>query len=469
MQSVPRPQLFTIAWPLFVELALGIGMGFVGLALAAHSSDHASAAFALTNHVAGTLFFLFRIIGAGTSVVITQHIGALRLTTANDTARTALAASTWMGLLCAGLALLGSPLFMRLMQAPIEVAEIATPFLQALAASMLLDAWLATQASVLRAHLHARATLVAIVVMHLTHLALAIPLVLGAGPIPALGLPGYALALFISRAIGIALNLWFWQRYLALTTQVADWWRVQRATLANILHIGLPGAGENVAYRLCFMVSVAVAGQLGAASLAAQSYALQVMYAILLFSLATGLATEILVGHLIGSGKLREAQQLVLRTVLLGLAVSTLVAASVALVSPWVFARFTSDATIIAQCTTLMWCAVILEPGRVFNLVVINALRAAGDACYPVMIGAVSMVLVLAGGSWLLGVHLGLGLLGVWIAYAADEWVRGLLMWRRWLRQDWVPQARAMHRRLKVCVDVGVSAGSSGALPTESL
>jgi len=90
---------------------------------------------------------------------------------------------------------------------------------------------------------------------------------------------------------------------------------------------------------------------------------------------------------------------------------------------------------------------VILEPGRTFNLVVINALRAAGDARYPVMAGASSMVLVLAGGTWLLGLHW--GLVGVWIAYALDEWVRGLLMWRRWARLDWVPHARATHRRLR--------------------
>jgi Na+-driven multidrug efflux pump len=55
---------------------------------------------------------------------------------------------------------------------------------------------------------------------------------------------------------------------------------------------------------------------------------------------------------------------------------------------------------------------------------------------------------VLAGGSWLLGVHLGLGLVGVWIAYAADEWLRGLLMWRRWARLRWLPHARHSRRRL---------------------
>ena len=46
----------------------------------------------------------------------------------------------------------------------------------------------------------------------------------------------------------------------------------------------------------------------------------------------------------------------------------------------------------------------LLEPGRTFNLIVINALRATGDARYPVVVGAGSMLLVLAGGSWLLGV-----------------------------------------------------------------
>ena len=91
----------------------------------------------------------------------------------------------------------------------------------------------------------------------------------------------------------------------------------------------------------------------------------------------------------------------------------------------------------------------LLEPGRTFNLVVINALRAAGDARYPVMAGATSMAVVLGGGSWFLGIHLGLGLTGVWIAYAADEWIRGLLMWRRWVRHGWVPHARATHRRLR--------------------
>jgi Na+-driven multidrug efflux pump len=55
---------------------------------------------------------------------------------------------------------------------------------------------------------------------------------------------------------------------------------------------------------------------------------------------------------------------------------------------------------------------------------------------------------VMAGGSWLLGDYFQLGLVGVWIAYAADEWLRGVVMAVRWLRLGWVPSAVATRRRI---------------------
>jgi Na+-driven multidrug efflux pump len=36
----------------------------------------------------------------------------------------------------------------------------------------------------------------------------------------------------------------------------------------------------------------------------------------------------------------------------------------------------------------------------------------------------------------------------VWLAYILDEWLRGLLMWRRWARLDWLPMAKASRRRV---------------------
>jgi putative MATE family efflux protein len=442
-------RLANLAPTLFLELALGITVGLVGTAMAARVSDNAAAAFALANHVAAMLFILFRVVGAGVSVVITQNLGAARRDAADGAARAVLGASTWLGLFSATMAVLFAWPLMRLLNAPLDVLPVAAPFLQLLALPLLFDAWIASTAAVLRAHLFNRDTLLVVLVMHVLHLALAMPLMHGLGPIPALGLAGFAIAAGVSRLVALALFMWLWKVRLQLVPQWSDWWRLVRERLSPVLHIGLPGAAENVGYRLAFVVSVAAAGHLGAAALATQAYVLQISYLALMFGLAIGFSVEIVVGHMIGARKWRDAQQLVKRALLISLAVSfvaTLISASAA---AWLLGHFTRDPAIINLGVKLLWITIVLELGRTFNLVVINALRAAGDARYPVMAGSASMLVVLAGGSWLLGVALGWGLAGVWVAYAADEWIRGLIMWRRWATYGWLPHARSSRRRAR--------------------
>ncbi len=437
-----------IAWPLMAELVLGFGVGMLGVWLASRESDTATAAFALSNQVLGTFFLLFRIVSMGVSVVITQNLGASNLTGANEVARASLGASTWLGIGAALFVFLGAGPLLGLLNSPAPVLAIGEPYLQMLALALLFDAYNASMASVMRAHLRTRDAMLNILSMHALHLLLCLPLMRGFGPIPAFGLPGFALAMAISRAVGVAMHLMLWRWRLGLVPSARDWWVLRTARLGPVLHIGLPGAAENIAYRLAMLASLTAVAGMGTAQLATHTYASQVMNIIVLFTVSIGFAGEILVGHLIGAGQLHRANRMVRRSLLLGLVVSFLVAIGAAATAPWTLRLFTQDPEIIAAATTLLWITVLLEPGRTCNIVIINALRATGDARFPVVVGAFSMLLVMAGGSWLLGVHFKLGLVGVWIAYAADEWVRGLIMAARWFGHGWVPAAKATRRRV---------------------
>ena len=86
-----------------------------------------------------------------------------------------------------------------------------------------------------------------------------------------------------------------------------------------------------------------------------------------------------------------------------------------------------------------------MEPGRTFNLVVINALRASGDAQYPFYVGLISMWLIAVPCAYWFGIKLGYGLVGVWCALAIDEWVRGLAMLHRWQSRRWQGKSLALH------------------------
>jgi Na+-driven multidrug efflux pump len=187
--TAQAPRLIPIAAPLLVELVLGIGVGTVGTWLAARLSDADGAAYAMAHHVLAMLFVIFRIVGAGISVVVAQSLGGGRRDAADAVALATLGASTWVGIVTGLAALLGAPLLLRMLNTPPELVPLAVPLLMALAPALLLDAWNATMASVMRAHLKVRETLAVIVTMHLA-------LLLGAWLLmPRMGLVGYAVAL----------------------------------------------------------------------------------------------------------------------------------------------------------------------------------------------------------------------------------------------------------------------------------
>ena len=91
----------------------------------------------------------------------------------------------------------------------------------------------------------------------------------------------------------------------------------------------------------------------------------------------------------------------------------------------------------IALVSKLLFIDIVLEIGRVTNLVFGQALKTSGDAVYPVIIASVFMYLCMVGGTYFFGLHLGLLAVGAYIAMASDECVRAVGMMLRWKTGKW--------------------------------
>ena len=98
---------------------------------------------------------------------------------------------------------------------------------------------------------------------------------------------------------------------------------------------------------------------------------------------------------------------------------------------------FTDNTVIIDLVQKLLFIDIILEVGRVTNMVYVNALKVCGDVVFPVAMATVFMLLCAVGGTYFFGIHLEMMVIGAYIGLTLDECVRGIAMVLRWKTGIW--------------------------------
>jgi putative MATE family efflux protein len=438
--NTPKSGLLAISWPIFVEQALRMLIGIVDTLIVSHVSDGAVAALGVANQI--VLFFVisFNFIGIGSSVVITHYLGAKDDAGASGIARNGIAVNTWLGLLTSGLVYTCAGVLLHGMELPAELMHYALPFLQLMGGSLFLEAFAMSIGGVLRAYKHTRDAMYVALGQNVINLVGSSVLIFGLLGAPRLGVVGVAAASVFSRCCAcVALSI-----VLAYRTKIhlvaLDFVRVRWTKVREVLRIGLPAAAENICYWTAFMFVTRLVAGLGGDSLAVQQYTMQIQRVVIIFTMSIGLGTEIIVGHHVGAGKIEEAFAELLRSVRKGILLSASLIGAVAVAAPYLIGLFTQNQQIVAASSLLLRLSIVLEVGRVFNIVVISSLRATGDVRFPIRVAVISMWFVWVPLAWL-AVTFGFGLPGIWLAMTTDEWLRGLLMYRRWKQRSWVPYA----------------------------
>jgi len=445
LKPTPQPTLLAIAWPIFIEQTLRILIGTVDTFMVSHVSDGAVAALGVANQFVVLALICFNFIGIGASVVITHHVGAGDRAGAEKIVTTAITVNTWIGLGVGLIAAFFDAPLLRLMQLPENLMVYAQPFLVWMGLTLFMEAMNTAIGASLRAHGYTRDAMVVTVCQNVLNVLLGATMLFDwFGIVTWLGLPpmgvlAVARATVISRACA---SIAFWillDRRLHLMLRARDFVALKMERIKRILHIGLPAAGENLSYWLSLMVITSFAARLGGESLATMTYTQNVQRLVILFTISLGLGTEILIGRMVGAGAFEEAYHEVFKNVRTGLMIALGGMLVIAAAAPHLLGLFSKDPVIISAGCVLLYLSVIYEPGRVFNVVIINSLRATGDARFPVQIAVISQWCCSVPLCWFAARRFGLP--GIWVAMLTEEWVRGLIMARRWKLRKWLKYA----------------------------
>ncbi|MDI9216906.1 MULTISPECIES: MATE family efflux transporter [Clostridium] len=433
-----KRDLKSITWPLFIESALFSLLGSVDTIMLGRYSDNAVAAVGVSNQIIWMLNLMFGIITAGTSILIAQYLGAKsEQKTIIQVAGISIGVNTIIGVIISLLMFFCGTGMMKLLNSPPELINLGNQYLKIVGGFIFIQAITMTFTAILRAHSLTKICMNATIIMNIVNVILNYILIFGKLGFPSMGVAGAALATTLSKVVGLIILGKSTYDLLLNKFRISMFMPFPKAHLINILKIGVPSAAEQISYNLSQLVITSFINLIGVSSMAAKSYVGTIVCFSYIFALAVGQGGSILIGNLVGNKEDNKAYKLCIYTIKKAVIVSIVMSILIAISGKGILGFLTNSQDILSIAVIVFIIEIVLEPGRCINIVGINGLRATGDVRFPVYIGIFSMWTFGVGLAYLLGIKLNLGLAGVWIAFAVDEWFRGILVLIRWKTGKW--------------------------------
>lgn len=253
-----------------------------------------------------------------------------------------------------------------------------------------------------------------------------------------MGVEGVAIPSLVSRAVAAGVlyvllknpeNIIYLERGLARP----DW-----ATIRRILYIGIPSGIENGIFQLGRVLVVSIISGFGTVQIAANGVANNLDGMGCIIGQAMNLAMITVIGRCAGAGDEKQirlyTRKLIIITYTCTIIVNSLI---LSCLNPILSLYGLSPET-----TKLAWILVMIHNGCAMLLwpaafVLSYMLRACNDVKFTMVVSIFSMFAFRIGFSMLIGVHMGMGAIGVWIAMVMDWIFRAVLFVGRYIKGSW--------------------------------
>ncbi len=430
--------LFRLAWPMMVEMLLFILLGFVDVLVLSRYDDLAASGINTANQAVSVLTIVFTVFSSAGGILITQYLGAGQRQAASRIAALSIALHLFTGLAVSIVLVLFSQPILCFIGAKGQVLSFSQDYLSVVGGFIFLQAVLNALSGIFRSHGMTKLPMFVTAGMNVLNTLLDVLLVPGWLGFPKMGVMGAAVATVITRALGVIVLMVLLFRKVE-NPSLFRWLKpFPKRDLALFFRFGVPAALETFLYNLSQLVITSIVlNCLTEQELIAKTYIQNITILFYIFSVSIGQAAQIIVGHRVGAGAFTEARQQGFHAYKTALLIAMISSVIGILLRVPLISIFTDNAGVIQLASGIFILNLFLEFGRTTNLVLIACLRGAGDVFYPTACAVFSNWLLSVGGSYVLAVVCGWGLYGLWIALAADECFRGLLMILRWCGTRW--------------------------------
>ena len=387
--------------------------------------------------VTGSVFWIWLVISIGEMVsigldaVVARRHGERRPREAAHTVTDGVVLALVMGLVIAALTPVMMPTLFRLLGTNASVSAIGRDYLGLYLLGMpLVFGFFAVDAA-FRAKGDTKTPLVILAFTTIIGLLLDPVLIRGAGPVPAFGVRGAALATLVPRGLAFVVGLMVLKRRAMIAWMAPRW-----AVLASIAKIGAPAAATGVAFSAIYVALTRITTQFGTPALAALGLGFRIESVVYVVSVGMGAAVAAIVGQSMGAGDAPRAARAGWISTGIVSAFGLLMAVASFFFAESFAAIFSTDPAVIAEAARYLRIAAFSQLFLGAEVVLESAMGGAGWTMVPMLGSTAITVLRLPIGAWAAAQW---GTNGLWWTLALTAAARGVLMmglwaWRRWER-----------------------------------
>lgn len=405
--NVGKKNLISLIIPIFFELLLVTIVGNIDTIMLGYYSDEAVGAIGGITQLLNIQNVIFSFINMATAILTAQFLGAKDYKRVKQVISVSLVLNVLLGLILGGIYLFFWESLLQKINLPGELIGIGKYYFQMVGGLCILQGIILSCGAILKSHGRPTETLIINVGVNILNIIGNAFFIFGWLGMPVLGPTGVGISTVISRGIGCVAAFYMMCKYCNFTFKKKYIKPFPFKIVKNILSIGLPTAGENLAWNVGQLMIVAMVNTMGTTIIASRTYLMLISSFTMTLSIALGQGTAIQVGHLVGAGEIKEVYHKCLKSLKIALIFAFVTTSLVFLFRKSIMSIFTTNPDILKASLKIFPLMILLEMGRVFNIVIINSLHAAGDIKFPMFMGITCVFTVAVLFSYLFGISLG--------------------------------------------------------------
>ena len=437
-----------LAWPAIVEQIMITLVQYVDTAMVGSLGSLATAAVGLTASTTWLFNGFFNAAAVGFSVQVAQHLGAGRQEDAKRVTWQSLQFAAVFGLVMGAIAVALSFPLPAMLGADEAVRPDASAYFRIIACAMPFTLGANMFSAVIRCAGDTKTPMILNLLINVLNVILNFLFIYPSRTVSLFGASfrlwgagwGVSGAAFASGLSTAAVCLMFiavlFRKNSPIRISLKQRYGFDRGCLSAAWRLGLPAALERSTLCVAQIVITAVITGIGTVAVAANHLAVTAESISYLPASGVAVAGTTLVGQAMGAGRKDLAKRFARMVTWMGMAIMTLGGLLLFTLAPQLIRIFSSDPQVVDLGTQVLRIVAFAEPLFGASIVASGALRGAGDSKGPFFISLATMWGVRITLSLLLAGRL--GLMGVWLAMAAELCARGVIFMIRLYRGRWL-------------------------------